>query len=123
MQHDAITSAWAPFFNGVTVLSAVVKNRRPTKKSRSRGFFTIRRLDLVDRVFDVFFCIAQASLRFAFGLICQALGLLFGAAYNFTSGFLDFAADVFQVAFDLIFVHGALLKVVQAGSGDVMNRL
>jgi hypothetical protein len=32
MQHDAITSAWAPFFNGVTVLSAVVKKASPNKK-------------------------------------------------------------------------------------------
>ena len=49
--------------------------------------------------------------NFAFGLVGQALGLLFLAAYQFAGFFLDFAADVFCCAFDLILVHGELLSV------------
>ena len=45
------------------------------------------------RILDV----ANLLLHFAFDLVCQALGLLFFAADDFASGFLDFTADFLQL--------------------------
>ena len=45
------------------------------------------------------------SCTFALGLFCQSFGLLLVASYSLADLFLNFAADVFGLAFDLVLVH------------------
>jgi hypothetical protein len=53
--------------------------------------------------------VASCVLDFAFNLVRQTFGLLFLAVHQFAGAFLNFAANFFQFAFDLVFVHGDLL--------------
>jgi hypothetical protein len=64
---------------------------------------------VVSCVFCGFTHVASGVLDLAFNLVCQAFGLLFLAVHQFAGAFLDFAANFFQFAFDLVFVHGDLL--------------
>jgi len=64
---------------------------------------------VVDCVFGCFTHVASCVLNLAFNLVCQTFGLLFLAVHQFAGAFLDFAANFFQFAFDLVFVHGDLL--------------
>src|SRR5450830_409389 len=49
--------------------------------------------------------VAGFFLQLAFGLLGEPLGLLLAAADDVAHFFLDLAADVFGLAFDLVFVH------------------
>jgi len=64
---------------------------------------------VVSCVFCCFTHIASCVLDLAFNLVRQTFGLLFLAVHQFAGAFLDFAANFFQFAFDLVFVHGDLL--------------
>jgi hypothetical protein len=64
---------------------------------------------VVSCVFCGFTHVASCVLDFAFNLVRQTFGLLFLAVYQFAGAFLNFAANFFQFAFDLVFVHGDLL--------------
>jgi hypothetical protein len=75
---------------------------------------------VVDCVFGCFTHVASCVLNLAFNLVCQAFGLLFLAVHQFAGAFLDFAANFFQFAFDLVFVHGDLLWLAWP-VGDAMS--
>jgi hypothetical protein len=58
------------------------------------------------RVLDRFLQVANAFLQLAFGLMFESFGLLLLAPNQLPGLFLNLAAEVFQFAFDLIFVDG-----------------
>ena len=75
---------------------------------------------VVSCVFDGFAHVTSCVLDLAFSLVCQTFGLLFLAVHQFAGAFLDFAANFFQFAFDLVFVHGDLLWLAWP-VGDAMS--
>jgi len=75
---------------------------------------------VVSCIFGCFAHVASCVLDFAFNLICQTFGLLFLAVHQLAGAFLDFAANFFQFAFDLVFVHGDLLWLAWP-VGDAMS--
>jgi hypothetical protein len=66
---------------------------------------------------DGFLQVADFLLQLAFGLFLQALGFLFRAVDQIANFLLDFAADVFQFSFNLVFVHDDAPLGAQAGVG------
>src|SRR5690606_19659665 len=58
---------------------------------------------------ECFLDVPGSFFNFPFNLFCQAFGLLFLAAYQFSSFFLHFSSCIFDCAFYLIFIHGVLL--------------
>jgi hypothetical protein len=69
-------------------------------------------LDGVLRIMNDFLGVTQLLLCFASYLLVDAFGLLTLASSDLTGFLLDFASEVPNSAFDLIFVHGGFRSEV-----------
>lgn len=76
-------------------------------------------LVLFDGILDGYFGIPKPFLGFSLHLFLQALGLLLFVADQFASLFLNFASDIFDKAFDLIFIHADFSCVERSGYGPL----
>src|SRR5689334_9973275 len=74
-------------------------------RRRLFGRYSLRQCRSAVTLADDIFSVADFFLHFAFDLFIQAFGLLLAAANGFADTFLNLAANVFGLAFDLVLIH------------------